>query len=59
MFEDFYMPDSRLVDPFNKAETYGGLSLNPSFKVRLAQGVTEMFRDNLSAYTRAYLNFDY
>lgn len=28
-------------------------------KVRLAQGVTEMVRDNLSAYARSYINLEY
>jgi hypothetical protein len=55
-----FSPDTpSKLDPFHHEETYGGLSLNPSLKVRLAQGVTDMVREHLMAYGRAYLNSDY
>ena len=38
---------------------YGGLPLPAHLKIRLSQGITEMFRENLLDYGRAYLNSDY
>lgn len=59
--EDTPLIVDRTTDPFhdNSKETYGGLNLIPSMKIRLAQGVSEMFRDNLANYGRAYLNSDF
>jgi len=46
-------------NPFHQSEKYGGLNMRPSLKVRVAQGVSEMFRDNLANYGRSYLNSDF
>lgn len=49
----------RNADPFHHAGEFGGLNLNPGLKIRLAQGVSTMFRDNLADYGRSYLNSDF
>ena len=49
-----------IENPFKHEDKFGGLSgLKPSVRVRLAQGVIEMLRDNLGDYGRSYINYDF
>lgn len=40
----------------NKKESWSGLNVNPSVKIRMAQGVSDMIKQHLLAYGRYYLN---
>ena len=44
---------------FGNDVEFGGLPLNPSLKVRLAEGVTQMVKEHVAQYARPYINTEY
>lgn len=59
-FDDiWHAPDNKDDDISHEDHKHGyGLRVFPGLKVRLAQGAVDMFKENLLAYGRSYINYD-
>jgi len=59
-YDDIWVaPEDKSSEIWHESTKGQGLQKFPGLKVRLAQGVTDMIRQNLLEYGAAYLNYDY